>query len=128
MPAHMLIPNIYHLTKKLTMSRSKATLYSVMLFVLTACSKQSSTPISESVQAEPVTSNQQWWPFPYRGNSESGGSDGSDGGEQTIFGLTQQQSIGETPQGLMYETESQMKEAGVSLTRVQTTLSQDPDN
>jgi hypothetical protein len=100
------------------MSSRKANLYALMLIALTACTKQNITPATESVRAETVNSSQQWWPFP----NKNGGNGNS--GQQTAFGLTQEQYDGETPQQVIDETQDRMNEAGVNLTRVQISLSE----
>ena len=104
------------------MSSRKVNLYAVMLIALTACTKQNITPATESVSAETVNSSQQWWPFPNKN-----GGDGNSG-QETAFGLTQEQYAGETPQQLIDETQERMNEAGVNLTRVQISLSEGPVN
>jgi len=101
------------------MLNRRAGLYAVLLIAIAACTKQETTPITESVESTSV--DQLWWP----GKNQAPFPNPNPGPiEQTIFGLTQEQTLDQNTQQAVNESIALMNEAGVDITRASITLSE----
>lgn len=97
------------------MLNRKASLYAVLLIAVTACTKQETTPINQSVEATSV--DQLWWP----GKNQMPVPNPN---EQTIFGLTQDHAQNQTTMEGINESIAAMNKADAKITRVSISLSE----